>query len=66
VIASALTLAAQERRWPRALAGAGLAGCAIVALSLPPQAIVAGVVVLGIGIAIYALRNGRDRSQSHP
>ena len=64
--ASALTLAAHERRWPRALAGAGLAGCAIVALSLPPQAIVAGVVVLGIGIVIYALRNGRDRSQSDP
>jgi len=62
--ASALTLAAHERRWPRALASAGLAGCAIVAVSLPPRAIVAGVVVLGIGIVLYAMRNRRIRSRS--
>jgi APA family basic amino acid/polyamine antiporter len=62
--ASALTLAAHERRWTRALAGAGLAGCAIVAVSLPPQAIVAGVAVLGIGIVLYAVRNRRIRPGS--
>ena len=62
--ASALTLAAHERRWPRALAGVGLAGCALVAVSLPPQTVLAGVAVLGAGIVIYALRNGRIRSGS--
>ena len=62
--ASALTLAAHERRWPRALAGVGLARCALVAVSLPPQTVLAGVAVLGAGIVIYALRNGRIRSGS--
>ena len=62
--ASALTLAAHERRWPRALAGAGLAGCALVAVSLPLHAVAAGGAVLAAGIAIYAWRNGRIGSVS--
>ena len=62
--ASALTLAPDERRWPRALAGAGLVGCALVAISLPLYTIIAGTAVLGAGIAAYAWRNARRDSVS--
>ena len=62
--ASALTLAAHERRWPRALAAVGLAGCALVAISLPLHAVAAGATVLTGGIALYAWRNGRIGSVS--
>ncbi|HKU87562.1 MAG TPA: APC family permease [Casimicrobiaceae bacterium] len=62
--ASALTLSAHERRWPRALAAAGFAGCAVVALALPLHAVAAGSAVLGAGIVLYALRNGRIHSGS--
>jgi APA family basic amino acid/polyamine antiporter len=62
--ASALTLAPDERRWPRVLAGAGLAGCAVVALSLPWHSVAAGAAVLAAGIAAYAWRNGRRGSVS--
>jgi APA family basic amino acid/polyamine antiporter len=56
--AAALTLAASERRWPRAVAAAGLAGCAILALSLPLASVVAGAGVLLVGMAGYLLRAG--------
>ncbi len=58
--AAALTLAPQEqpegRRWPRALAAAGLVGCALVAASLPVPTVVGGLVVLGSGLALFGLR----------
>lgn len=50
--ASALTLG-RERRW---LAAFGLAGCGILALSLPLEAVAAGAAVLAAGAAAYALR----------
>jgi APA family basic amino acid/polyamine antiporter len=52
--ASALTLAPSERRWPRALALFGLAGCLALAVSLPGTVLVGGVAlfaVAGIGYA---------------
>ena len=52
--ASALTLAPSERRWPRALALFGLAGCLALAVSLPGTVLVGGAVlfaVAGIGYA---------------
>jgi APA family basic amino acid/polyamine antiporter len=54
--ASAWTLAPSERRWPRWLAVAGVAGCAVLALSLPLASIAAGALVLAIGAIGYALK----------
>jgi APA family basic amino acid/polyamine antiporter len=58
--ASALTLGQAERRWPRWLAGAGLAGCVIVALSLPLPSVVAGSSVLALGCVVYGCRRGQS------
>ena len=54
--ASAWTLPPGDRRWPRALAGAGLAGCALLALSLPSTSVVSGAGVLGVGALVWAVR----------
>ena len=47
--ASAFTLGAGERRWPRWLAGFGVALCAVLALTLPRVAVVGGLVLLATG-----------------
>jgi APA family basic amino acid/polyamine antiporter len=49
--AAALTQDARHRRWPRALAVVGLAGCTALALAVPTGSLVAGVVVLTTGLA---------------
>ena len=54
--ASAYTLRASERRWPRALTVAGIAGCALLAANLPLASIAGGVIVLAVGAAVFALR----------
>jgi basic amino acid/polyamine antiporter, APA family len=54
--AAALALARHERRWPRALAATGLAGCLVLAFSLPATSVVAGTVVLAAGIAARSVR----------
>lgn len=51
--ASALTLTAAERRWPRALAGAGLALCVLLAFTLPAIAVAGGLVLLVTGSAVW-------------
>lgn len=51
--ASAATLPARDRRWPRALAVAGLAGCVLLAVSLPPTAVLAGLGVLAVGAVVH-------------
>ena len=53
--ASALTLERHERRWPRALAAAGLAGCALLAASLPIVTVMRGAVVMVAGALVYAI-----------
>lgn len=53
--AAAWTLPAEQRRWPRPLAGAGLAGCVLLALTLPGASVVGGVVVLAAGASIWIL-----------
>jgi APA family basic amino acid/polyamine antiporter len=58
--ASALTLSAEERRWPRPLAALGLVGCALVAVSLPATAMVGGAIVLGTGVGAFVLRRRRS------
>ena len=58
--ASAWTLAPHERRWPRWLAGFGLIGCAILAVTLPLEAVVGGGLLLIAGSVIWvASRRGR-------
>jgi APA family basic amino acid/polyamine antiporter len=60
--ASALTLDARERRWPRALSAAGLLGCAVLAFSLPPTAVAGGTALLIAGAAVYAVRAARKET----
>lgn len=58
--ASALTLDAGERRYPRALAVIGLLGCGALALALPLRSVITGAVVLAIGVLWRLLRTGRE------
>jgi APA family basic amino acid/polyamine antiporter len=55
--AAALTLRADERLWPRALPVLGLAGCAALALALPPSSIVGGSALLAVGAAVRHVRS---------
>ncbi|MET0577350.1 MAG: APC family permease, partial [Ilumatobacteraceae bacterium] len=48
--ASAWVLPAGQRRWPRALAAAGVVGCAGLALTLPAASAIAGAGVLAVGV----------------
>jgi APA family basic amino acid/polyamine antiporter len=57
--AAALTLSPAERRWPRALAAFGLAGCALVAVSLPRAAVAAGVAAVVAGLVVFSLARAR-------
>jgi basic amino acid/polyamine antiporter, APA family len=50
--AACLTLARDQRRWPRPISMLGLAGCLTLAVMLPLAAILAGTGVLVAGIAI--------------
>ncbi len=54
--ACALTLAPPERRWPRWLAVAGVAGCALLACSLPLTSVISGATLLAAGATVYAMR----------
>ncbi len=54
--AAALTLAPEERRWPRAISVIGLAGCAILVPTLPIEAVVAGCAMFGVGLLLRAAR----------
>jgi APA family basic amino acid/polyamine antiporter len=57
--ASALTLRAHERRWPRALAAAGVLGCIVIAASLPWPSVALGTLVLAAGALGYAITRAR-------
>ena len=59
--AAALTLLPGERRWPRWLAAAGLAGCLVVGASLPAGSVLAGAAVLGVAAAAWLVRARRRR-----
>ena len=58
--AASLTLDPDQRRWPRAIAVAGLAGCVTLAVTLPLAAILAGAGVIGAGIAIRRVADVSD------
>ena len=59
--AAAWTLPRHERRWPRALAGAGFAGCVLLACALPVRSIVAGAALFAAGGVVYAVRRAGRR-----
>jgi APA family basic amino acid/polyamine antiporter len=54
--ASALRLRRRERRRAPFLPAAGVLGCVVLALALPPEAIVAGASVVAAGALAYAVR----------
>lgn len=53
---SVLRLRAEQRRYPIALAVAGLVGCLALAFLLPIQNVLIGIAVLAVGLAYRALR----------
>jgi APA family basic amino acid/polyamine antiporter len=57
--ASAYTLDRQERRWPRALAVAGIVGCLTLAVNLPWRAFVGGALVFAVAAIVHRLRARR-------
>jgi basic amino acid/polyamine antiporter, APA family len=59
--AAALTLSREQRRWPRGLAVLGLAGCCVLAFTLPSASIIGGLSVLTIGALAWFVRQ-RHRS----
>lgn len=61
--ASAWTLRADERRWPRWLAGIGVLGCVLLAVTLPALSALTGAAVLTLGALIYAVQRGRVRER---
>ncbi len=58
--ASALTLAPTERSRSRWIFATGLAGCLILAVTLPPAAVIAGLLVLATGVAARLIALRRD------
>jgi APA family basic amino acid/polyamine antiporter len=60
--ASAWTLPVHQRRWPRALAALGLAGCALLGVTLPGASVVGGAAVLLVGAVLWAATSGRRAS----
>jgi len=48
--AAAFTQRGAERRWPRALNVAGLAGCVALVVTLPVQSVAAGVAMFAVGL----------------
>jgi basic amino acid/polyamine antiporter, APA family len=59
--AAAWTLERHERRWPRALAAAGLVGCVALAATLPLATVAAGAIVLAAGAVIFWVRESAGR-----
>ena len=53
---SAATLRKEEGRPPRVVPVLGLIGCVVLAASLPAASVIAGLVVLACGAAVYGLR----------
>lgn len=59
--ASAFTQPAEDRRWPRAVNVLGLAGCVLLAASLPGPSVLIGLAVLAVGVLGRALVPARRR-----
>ena len=65
---SARRLTPQEGRPPAWLTGAGAGGCVLLALTLPAASVLAGVAVLGVGLAVGRVtrRRGARREDRLP
>lgn len=61
--ASAFTLPAEHRRWPKGLQIVGIVGCALLALALPIASVIGGATMLALGAAVWLVRNDRARSR---
>lgn len=59
--ASAWRQPPDQRRWPRPVQALGVAGCGLLAFSLPITSVLAGAVVLVIGAAIWLIRDRVNR-----
>jgi APA family basic amino acid/polyamine antiporter len=57
--ASALRLGVEERRFPPGVAVVGVAGCLLLAVTLPTASVLAGVAVLGVGALAWLGRHRR-------
>jgi len=53
---SALRQTTPHRLYPRALQAFGAAGCVVLVVTLPPASVVAGAVVLAVGVVLRAVR----------
>ncbi len=58
--ASAWTQTADHRRWPRWVQGAGLVGCLVLAATLPIGSVLAGALVVGVGVVGRRSLQARD------
>ncbi len=57
--ASALTLPPTQRRWPRWLAATGVALCLLLAATLPGDAVLGGLLLVGVGLVAGAMARRR-------
>jgi basic amino acid/polyamine antiporter, APA family len=53
--ASSLTLRPEQRRWPAVIAVVGLVGCVTLVVTLPPEAILTGVLTIAAGVVVRLL-----------
>ena len=60
--AAALTLRADQRRWPRSVAVVGLVGCLTLVAALPPTAIATGLITLAVGVVTRLVIRYRQRN----
>jgi len=60
--AAALTLRPEERRWPRWIAAAGVAGCALLAFALPAASVMGGVALFALASLAFAITRRRRGS----
>lgn len=58
--ASAFTQTGDDRRWPRWLQGLGVAGCALLAISLPLSSVIGGGSVLAVGAILWLVLDRTD------
>lgn len=54
--ASAYTLPPHRRHWPRGLAVLGVAGCVVLALTLPAASVIGGLIVLALGALVWLVK----------
>jgi APA family basic amino acid/polyamine antiporter len=61
--AAAYTQTGQRRRFPRVLQVLGVAGCAILVLTLPLTAVIGGTVIFAVGMIYRAIRLRVEQSR---